>query len=44
MSYVSASEQAASRGLGFLDHGGIYITTASYQAALEAVGGEIKAV
>jgi acetoin utilization deacetylase AcuC-like enzyme len=43
-SYVSALEEAASHGPGFLDHGDTYITTASYEAALEAVGGAIDVV
>ncbi|HEY45301.1 MAG: hypothetical protein AMJ88_04590 [Anaerolineae bacterium SM23_ 63] len=43
-SYVSALEQAASQGPGFLDHGDTYVTTASYQAALEAAGGAIEVV
>jgi len=43
-SYLTSLEQAASRGPGFLDHGDTYVTTASYQAALEAVGGTIKVV
>lgn len=43
-SYISALEQAASQGPGFLDHGDTYVTTASYQAALEAVGGAVNVV
>jgi acetoin utilization deacetylase AcuC-like enzyme len=43
-SYLSSLEQAASRGPGFLDHGDTYVTPASYQAALEAVGGAISVV
>ena len=43
-SYISGLEQAASQGPGFLDHGDTYVTKASYQAALEAVGGALKVV
>lgn len=43
-SYISALEKASSQGPGFLDHGDTYITTASYEAALEAAGGAIDVV
>ncbi len=43
-SYLSALEQAASQGPGFIDHGDTYVTSASYQAALEAAGGAIGVV
>jgi acetoin utilization deacetylase AcuC-like enzyme len=43
-SYLKELEQAASRGPGFLDHGDTYVTSASYQSALEAVSGALSVV
>jgi acetoin utilization deacetylase AcuC-like enzyme len=43
-SYLTTLEQAASRGPGFLDHGDTYVTSASYQAALDAVSGALSIV
>jgi acetoin utilization deacetylase AcuC-like enzyme len=43
-SYLKELEQAASRGPGFLDHGDTYVTSASYQAALDSVSGGVNVV
>ncbi len=42
--YLSALEQAAKQGPGFVDYGDTYVTPASFQAALMAAGGAIEIV
>ena len=37
--YVREIQQASTSGPGFVDYGDTYVTTASFEAALEAVGG-----
>jgi acetoin utilization deacetylase AcuC-like enzyme len=42
--YVSALEQAAKQGPGFVDYGDTYVMPASFQAALMAAGGALEIV
>lgn len=37
--YLDSLEESSRRGEGFLDYGDTYVTSASYQSALQAVGG-----
>jgi acetoin utilization deacetylase AcuC-like enzyme len=43
-SYLEMLEQASARGPSFVDYGDTYVTSASYQAALEAAGGAMAIV
>ena len=40
--YVEALKQAVQKGPGYLDYGDTYVTTASYDAAIMAVGGVLQ--
>jgi acetoin utilization deacetylase AcuC-like enzyme len=42
--YLTALEQAAKQGPGFVDYGDTYVTPASFQAALMAAGGALEIV